>query len=484
MNRFLSWMLFLAFSTALPVLAQENGGMVRSKVIKNIDGTDYYIHTIQKGQTLYGIAKTYGVEMGEIINLNPEIRQGLKPGQVLKIPAPRQDKPAEKPRKGKQPVEEPAVAVPPPPAPVEEQLPCGKDNTTKKEVYDVAIMMHFRLNEIDSIRFDDPNADPDAFHSLQFIQFYEGFLMGVDSLKKTGLNLRLHVYDIATDTLGTKRFLQDESLKKMDMIIALVYHRNFLLIADFAKANHIPIVSPVSERESQVSGNPMVIKVRPSGESLYPAAASMIARDFQGAHIIIVRNSLARVKEACENLHKLLSDKSIPSEVVDNSAMADNLAKNVTNLVVLITENKTYSLDMLTHLNGLKDQYAITVLGLPQWDRLEGMEYDFLSNLNTRIVAPYFIDYSDPDVKRFTALYQQQYKTDPELLAFVGEDVACYFLTALMKYGTGFMRCLPELKMKLLEADFGFSATEGNGFENQDWVVYYYDNYRLYNEKR
>ena len=59
-------------------------------------------------------------------------------------------------------------------------------------------------------------------------------------------------------------------LKKMDLLVALVYHRNFLLIADFAMKNHIPIVSPVSERESQVTGNPMVIKVRPSAESLYP----------------------------------------------------------------------------------------------------------------------------------------------------------------------------------------------------------------------
>ena len=208
----------------------------------------------------------------------------------------------------------------------------------------------------------------------------------------------------------------------------------------------------------------------------------MIERDFRGSHIVIVRNSQARVKEACENLHKLLSDKGIPSEIVDNTAMADNLVKESKNLVILVTDNKTYSLDMLTHLNGLKDQYDITVLGLPQWDRLEGMEYDFLSNLKTRIVAPYFIDYSDPDVKRFTKLYQSMYKTDPELLAFVGEDVAYYFLTALMKYGTGFMKCLPELNMKLLEASFRFSATEGNGYENQDWIVFYYENFRLYKE--
>jgi LysM repeat protein len=483
MKRFFTWMLFAAFSFTLPLYAQNSGGTVRSKVIKNIDGTEYYIHTIQKGQTLYGIAKVYDVEMAEIIDLNPEIREGLKPGLTLRIPAPKQEKLAEKPKKGKQPVEEPAVPAPPPPPAVQENVPCGKDNSTKKEVYDVAIMMHFRLNEIDSIRFDDPDADPDSFHSLQFIQFYEGFLMGVDSLKKTGLNVRLHVYDIAVDTLGTKRFLQDESLKKMDMIFALVYYRNFVQIADFARTNHIPIISPVSERESQVNGNPVVIKVRPSLESLYPNAAAMIARDFRTSNIIIVRNSLARVKEACEMLNTLLSGQGITSVVVDNAAMADNLKKDVKNLVVLITENKTYSLDMLTHLNGLKDQYDITVLGLPQWDRLEGMEYDFLSNLKTHILAPYFIDYSDPAVQRFIRLYQEQYKTDPELLAFVGEDVAYYFLTALMKYGTGFMKCLPELRMNLMQASFGFSATEGNGYENQEWVVFYYENYRLYKEE-
>lgn len=43
-------------------------------------------HTVEKGETLYGIAKTYDIAIDDIIKLNPEANGGIKEGQTLKIP--------------------------------------------------------------------------------------------------------------------------------------------------------------------------------------------------------------------------------------------------------------------------------------------------------------------------------------------------------------------------------------------------------------
>lgn len=42
-------------------------------------------HTVQKRETLYGISKKYGVTVDRLIELNPQVRDGVKPGQVIVV---------------------------------------------------------------------------------------------------------------------------------------------------------------------------------------------------------------------------------------------------------------------------------------------------------------------------------------------------------------------------------------------------------------
>lgn len=57
-----------------------------STVIQERDGGQYYVHTVQKGQTLYSIAKAYQVGLDEIYYANPGAKQGILTGQKLWIP--------------------------------------------------------------------------------------------------------------------------------------------------------------------------------------------------------------------------------------------------------------------------------------------------------------------------------------------------------------------------------------------------------------
>lgn len=42
-------------------------------------------HTVEKGETLYGISKRYGVTVDRLIELNPQARDGVKSGQVIVV---------------------------------------------------------------------------------------------------------------------------------------------------------------------------------------------------------------------------------------------------------------------------------------------------------------------------------------------------------------------------------------------------------------
>ena len=66
---------------AFCALAAEKSG-----TIVYINGSKYYIHTVQPGETLYGLSKTYGVGEKVILENNPSIARGLKTAENIKIP--------------------------------------------------------------------------------------------------------------------------------------------------------------------------------------------------------------------------------------------------------------------------------------------------------------------------------------------------------------------------------------------------------------
>jgi len=51
-------------------------------------GKQFIIHTVEKGNTLYSLSRKYDVSVDELVRLNPIAKQGLNPGQRLKIPVP------------------------------------------------------------------------------------------------------------------------------------------------------------------------------------------------------------------------------------------------------------------------------------------------------------------------------------------------------------------------------------------------------------
>ncbi|MGB9746564.1 MAG: PBP1 and LysM peptidoglycan-binding domain-containing protein [Bacteroidales bacterium] len=65
----------------------------RNKVLLN--GKVYYLHSVQKGETLYTLCRVYNISDAELRKENPGLEEGLKEGMVLKIPerAPLQEKP-------------------------------------------------------------------------------------------------------------------------------------------------------------------------------------------------------------------------------------------------------------------------------------------------------------------------------------------------------------------------------------------------------
>ena len=58
----------------------------KSSDVQTISGKKFYIHKIEKSQSLYAISKLYQVSLEDIYTHNPEVKIGAKAGQAIKIP--------------------------------------------------------------------------------------------------------------------------------------------------------------------------------------------------------------------------------------------------------------------------------------------------------------------------------------------------------------------------------------------------------------
>jgi len=459
----MSALFFLSFS-GLTQSPQDQLKQIRSSVIEKIDGKAFYIHTIKRGQTLYMISKAYGVDINAVIAENPSVKDGIKTDQKIRIPIEKT----------------PVTIVQTNPQPVLEKKPPTNEsqtpvtgNTSKQisAVREVALMMPLHLEEVELL---DPENLPEnygeTFKSLQFVQFYEGFRMALDSLEKTGIKLKLFVYDVGKDTAETRKLLKKPELQNMDLIVGLLYHRNFQMVAEFAKNHNIPIVNPVSERSELVSGNPMVYKICPAKSSQLSQLAKYLEKNYFRAKILILRDGQFKDKEATEQLKKECIQRKLNVFSVESLPEAVNsLTKEKENVVVSFSNSTAYLLELSRRLFELRNEYDLTLAGMPSWDKIDGLEMEYMVGLHTHIMVPFFVDYQDAEVKKFVRRFHDNYKTDPEPLAFQGYDVAQYFLTSQ----------LPLIPKKGMQTTFEFRSAQGSGFENQHWEIYKYENYRL-----
>ncbi|MCD4695862.1 MAG: LysM peptidoglycan-binding domain-containing protein [Bacteroidales bacterium] len=65
--------------------AQQGQKVKKSKIIENIEGKDYYIHFVKKGETLFAIARAYGITVDDIFKSNPSATGGIYDGKILKM---------------------------------------------------------------------------------------------------------------------------------------------------------------------------------------------------------------------------------------------------------------------------------------------------------------------------------------------------------------------------------------------------------------
>ncbi len=415
--------------------------------------TNYFIHVVQAGQTLYSLEKMYNVSHDAIVKLNPTVAAGLKIGQELKIP-------------GKNPN-----------APGILQTTNGPDTLfvlNKKATYTIALMLPLQLYNVDNIDTKEPENFPAKPKAA--VEFYEGVLLAVDSMRKTGMKVNLYVYDVDdADSVKVLEILKKPEFQFMDLILGPLSPGTFYAVSSWANEHHVAVVSPVSPANRVLFKRQDASKALPALSTQMEQLAVFIGENHKTDNVVMVTSGNVKEQAAANtfrvNVSKLLFPATTDTIKMTRgmSGLEALLKKDKNNILVIPSNSQAYVSDLLRSLNTLSDKYVITVYGLSSWMGYDNLDLEYLQKLQFHFVAPYFIDYdSSATTKRFLTKYNYTFHGDAGMYAFAGYDVGLYFLQALNTYGTNFYQKLAEIKGKGVQQDFDFYRSDAeSGYENR-----------------
>lgn len=467
----------------------QSGQIIR--IPKTPTLANFVTHQVQRNQSVNRLARKYEIDADAIRQINPYIARRLQEGQVIRIPLPiikTEKEPAidslamlELER-----LKHEAATMPP-------EQSCHQMRMMGE--YKVALLLPFDFPTVDSVMaspvsyIDDPN--PHFIKPFAFVEYYEGFLMALDSLKKVGLNAEVFVYDAPNNAAATRKIIDNPELQQMDIIIGPVYSKSFEMMADFAREHLIPLVNPFSVREEVTVGNPYVFQVQPVYPDQVKVLTDYLNDHFPKAQIFITKHNEYRDQLGYENIKRYFTEHLTPrptgGELFHSffynrdslKVFKRQAAENRNNVVVAYTTNKVYIMELLRALNQLRDQYNITLIGLPDWLAIDGLDMEYLNNLNVHYLSKEHMDLDDAVDRKFSRDFKQQYNAEPGEFAWSGYNTGIYFMSALMKYGSSFMPCIRYFDMELLNMGYNFEADGDNGFRNKNWKIVRMINYRL-----
>lgn len=506
---------FALCSSAFVGLAQE---------IVVIGGVKYAIHDVAKGETLYSLARRYGTTVDEIVGANEVLADGLKAGQRIKIPF---SLPV-------QSVEE-SKAVQPSNGSAVQKEELAKSEIVCSEAPQIAEkQLVTEPLEIEPISFPTlKNCDraevalmlplgSEEKPSQNYLDFYRGFLIGLDSVRMSGYSVNLHLYNTAHDYNRVSEVIASGVLDKVNLVVGPVYEDELIPVVTALQGRNIPIVSPLANLTQttgrnvfQMSSSPAtkLDKVRglfDGSKRVVIVSTDNVDKDFDAEVRSMLRDTSYVVEhkyiyehssiiEKREKEREKLREKLREEGVADSLMMIDDtpspsdmspFLRSEEPTVIVITADNEIEVDRI--LAGIASaNIALTarsqrvapfvVYGNNRWNRYRNIDRAILFSNRVTMLSTYHAHRSEPIIKSFDKRFVEEFSSLPSLYAYRGYDAAVIFVKSL--YGamaTG----LEGAHLKPLLTPYIFEPNAESGVRiNNQWIkVNYNSNFTITTE--
>ena len=480
-------------------------------------------HTVQKKETLFGIARKYAVDVNALAAANPQSQAGLQEGMVLTVPV--------ADIKGQRPVSlVPAqpermvdhtvlpgealyglaqrygttpeaiqrandglpaglqagqvIRIPIKPG-FEPSPPVAPSTVRTADRYQVTFLLPFAIERNDSVLAAVPLGEAERFHSTSRMaaQFYAGALMALDSLRAAGLQADVKVFDTGETASVWGGVLKQTEIAGTHLFIGPFHRAAIEQLARSQPEAHI--VCPVPQSNKVILGMPNVSKVISSRSELIRHAARYVVTRHASENIIHLRPDIAADKEGQDQMGRALNEAMAHSSLRlrdtvmvsrpgrrDHTDLVNRLDPKRINVIVTTCEDVEFATSLVGKLRSLTGQYRIALVGTEALLGMETISATDLDLLGFLFAAASFADPMDERNRAFINGFQARFHTDVDEYAYLGYDVTYQYLSALKDRGSDVVKGLQDVMPRPLHMGLRMTRTgPENGYRNEHAIM-------------
>jgi LysM repeat protein len=398
-------------------------------------------HVVAKGESIYGIARQYGMTMDELLALNPAAADGIKVGMRLNLKESSADTAAATPaetvatttavakanvaKAEATPAAAPEVtiaATEPEVAPEAESeavtvsnpdsllyAPAEEAVAEQREMH-IAIILPFLLNEKTMGR-----------QTKLYTEFYKGFLLAADTLNLPGRTpVRIHTYDSSASLDSITAIMNRPEIANMDMIVTSDNPTFLKTVARKAASNTL-ILNLFAVKDSSYTSLPNMIQTNIPHDEMYEQAINGFLDNFPFATpVFLTRNGGKNDKEEFTSALKAKLNaegrfyQTVNFDGYLSDADLEGLTPDVISYVLIPNSGNRDEFTRIQHAikslkNSAVDGSTVQLFGYPEWATFRGTQFDDICELETTIYSRYVPTNNDYDASSLNTRFRQVY---------------------------------------------------------------------------
>jgi hypothetical protein len=320
----------------------------------------------------------------------------------------------------------------------------------------------------------------------RMVEYYRGVLMGCDSLRKTGLNIDLHAWNMA-EGADVAAILKDPAAAKCDVIIGPLYSRQMALLSDFVNKHDIKLFIPFSIYAPQLSSNKHIYQVYQSPELQNAAFISRFMEQFAGYHPVFIdcNDSTSKKGPFTAALRSWLDSKGVAYNLTSlkssESSFQKAFSRQEPNVVILNTGRAPELNVAFAKINGMVTTYPdvkVSMFGYTEWLMYTRQQLDNFYRFNTYIPSTFFYNPLYSLTARIEQKYRWNFHQDMQKalprFAITGFDHAMFLLKGLARQRKNFTGMAGTVDYTPAQTPLRFEREGSGGWQNHSVMFVHY----------
>lgn len=449
---------------------EGEGAPKERTVVKQTTGR-VITHDVEKGETIFGIARKYNISTEDVISQNPVLKDGLKAGQTITLSLP--DDVTDP---------EPVMTVTNVPATAPEVVPVMGYIVKKKETfYSIAVahglsvaaleaanpgvtslkegqVLNIPVPAAETAQSTVVNETDDDVNTLgspddagktaeaemdsseisiavmlpfmlaeetpskgasRYTEFYKGFLIAVDSLRNSGVPVHVSAFDTEGSVVKVQELLSSPSFKNFDAVIAPDNASQLAILAEYGKNNEVKILNTFLVKDESYLTNPWMMQGNlPSAQMYERAISALMERLSRSTPVFLTLKDVVGDKaDFVADLRKVLDEKG--QKYIDIEADGK---LTVDDLKTLSADGNYFFIPSTCRqadLNKLMPAIiewrddavtpVVRLFGYPEWTTFRGETLVNMHNLNTLVYSRFYTDDDSWRTRGIDGLYRRWY---------------------------------------------------------------------------